>query len=188
MAYGDSQARGLIWAVAAGSLRQRPQQCGIWAASAAYTTAQGNAGSLTHWARPEIEPAILWFLVGFVNHCATMGTLPISFFNILPRYVIPTRFQWPVGNWNLIKLRAPDVHFWGSKKKKKWVGKEVPFHFGLKQPQTMYKPWQKDCRLDFSSHMLSWMCRAQRALLKRLLNCQYSSKKVNFGVHIVAQW
>ena len=31
-----------------------------------YTTAQGNAGSLTHWARPGIKPATSWFLVGFV--------------------------------------------------------------------------------------------------------------------------
>jgi len=39
--------------------------------SATYTTAQGNTRSLTHSA---IEPAASWFLVGFVNHCATMGT------------------------------------------------------------------------------------------------------------------
>ena len=41
--YGGSQARGLIRAVAAGL-----QHSGILAASAAYTTAHGNAGSLTH--------------------------------------------------------------------------------------------------------------------------------------------
>ena len=29
---------------------------------------------LTHWARPGIKPATSWFLVGFVNHCATAGT------------------------------------------------------------------------------------------------------------------
>ena len=38
-AYGGSQARGRIGA---------PPQLGIRAASAAYTTAHGNAGSLTH--------------------------------------------------------------------------------------------------------------------------------------------
>ena len=32
-----------------------------------YTTAHGNAGSLTHWARPGIEPATSWFPVGFVS-------------------------------------------------------------------------------------------------------------------------
>ena len=45
----------------------QPQQRRIWAASATYTTALGNAGSLTHWARPGIEPATSWFLVGFVS-------------------------------------------------------------------------------------------------------------------------
>ena len=33
----------------------------------AYTTAHGNAGSLTHRARPGIEPASLWMLVRFVS-------------------------------------------------------------------------------------------------------------------------
>lgn len=30
--------------------------------------------SLTHWARPEIEPTTSWFLVGFINHWTMMGT------------------------------------------------------------------------------------------------------------------
>ena len=56
------------------------QQCGIWAMSATYTTAHGNVGpqSLTHWARPGIEHTTSWFLVGFVNHWATIGT-PLMF-------------------------------------------------------------------------------------------------------------
>ena len=60
-AYRDSQARGLIGAAAA-SVHHR----------------HSNARSLTHWARPGIEPAASWFLVRFVNHWATMGT-PASF-------------------------------------------------------------------------------------------------------------
>ena len=32
-----------------------------------YTTAHGNAGSLTHWAMPGIKPANSWFLVRFVS-------------------------------------------------------------------------------------------------------------------------
>ena len=39
-----------------------------------YTTAHGNAGSLTHWARPRIKHATSQFLVVFVNHWATTGT------------------------------------------------------------------------------------------------------------------
>ena len=50
------------------------QQCRIRMASATYTTAHGNAGSLTHWATPGIEPETSWSLVGFVNHWATRGT------------------------------------------------------------------------------------------------------------------
>ena len=54
-----------------------PQQCGIRASSATYTAAHGNAGSLTHWARPGIEPKTSW---------ATMGTLRFFFF-LLPVFV-----------------------------------------------------------------------------------------------------
>ena len=35
----------------------QPQQCQIWAASGTYT---GSAESLTHWARPGIEPTSSW--------------------------------------------------------------------------------------------------------------------------------
>ena len=45
----------------------QPQQGRIRAMSATYSTAHGNATSLTHRARPEIEPATSWFLVGFVS-------------------------------------------------------------------------------------------------------------------------
>ena len=34
----------------------------------------GNTGSPTNRGRPGIEPAISWFLAGFVNHWAMMGT------------------------------------------------------------------------------------------------------------------
>ena len=67
VAYEGSQARGWIGAIAAGLHQPEPQQCGIQAASATYTTAHGNAGSLTHWARPGIESEISWFLVGFIS-------------------------------------------------------------------------------------------------------------------------
>ena len=35
--------------------------------SATYTTVHGNAGSLTYWARPGIELASSWILVGFIS-------------------------------------------------------------------------------------------------------------------------
>ena len=43
-----------------------PQQLRIWAMSAAYITAHSNTSSLTHWARPGIEPASSWILVLFI--------------------------------------------------------------------------------------------------------------------------
>ena len=73
MAYEGSQARGLIGAVAA-SLCHSHSNAGSQAASSTYTTAQGTAGSLSHWTRPGIEPASSWMLVGFVNYWATTGT------------------------------------------------------------------------------------------------------------------
>ena len=64
-AYGSSQAMSLIGAVAA-VLHQQPQQGQIQAMSVTYTTAHGNAGSLTHWARSGIEPISSWIPVRFV--------------------------------------------------------------------------------------------------------------------------
>ena len=67
-AYGRFKARGWIGAAAACLQHQ------IQATSAVYTTAQGNARSLTHWARPGIEPTSSWIQVKFVTHRATTGT------------------------------------------------------------------------------------------------------------------
>ena len=58
MAYGGSQARGRIRAVAAGH---------IWSTSATYTIAHSNTRSLTHWVRPDIELSSFCILVGFVS-------------------------------------------------------------------------------------------------------------------------
>ena len=52
----------------------QPLQSQIRAASATCTTVHGNTGSLTHWAKPGIEPTTSWFLVGFVIYWATTGT------------------------------------------------------------------------------------------------------------------
>ena len=65
VACGGSQTRGLIGAVAV-SLHQSHSD----ARSEPHltsTTAHGNTGSLTHWARQGMEPATSWFLVGFIS-------------------------------------------------------------------------------------------------------------------------
>lgn len=52
----------------------QPQTYRTWAVSATYSIACGKAGSLTHWARPEIESASSWILAGLLTHWATTGT------------------------------------------------------------------------------------------------------------------
>ena len=47
--------------------KPQPQQIGIQATSATYTIVHSNAGSLTDWVRPRIEPATSWILVRFIS-------------------------------------------------------------------------------------------------------------------------
>ena len=66
MACGGSQTRGPVGAqlpayATATATKDLSRVC------ATYTTAHGNAGSLTHSTRPGIEPATSWFLVGFIS-------------------------------------------------------------------------------------------------------------------------
>ena len=42
--------------------------------------AHGNAGSLTHWGRPEFEPTSSWILVRLVNHWSHEGNFLDAFF------------------------------------------------------------------------------------------------------------
>ena len=65
-ACGGSQARGLIGAVAA-CLHHSHSNAGSESRLQTYITAQGNAGSLTHQASPEIEPTSSWMPVRFVS-------------------------------------------------------------------------------------------------------------------------
>ena len=65
-AYGGSQARGSNWSCCYQPMPE-PQQCQIQATSVTYTTAHGNARSLTHWERPGIKPATSWCIVGFIS-------------------------------------------------------------------------------------------------------------------------
>ena len=65
MAYGSSQARGIIGATAAGLHHSHSNRSRVLATSMTYTTAHGNARSLTHDGRPGIKPASSWILVSF---------------------------------------------------------------------------------------------------------------------------
>ena len=71
MAHGGFQARGLIRATAAGLSHSHSNE---GSKLRLQPTLHGNARSLTYWARPGIEPASSWTLVGFVNHWTMTGT------------------------------------------------------------------------------------------------------------------
>ena len=82
MACGGSQARGLIRAIASGLRHSH---------SNTYTTAHGNAKSLPHWARPGINPATSWFLVGFISAMPWRELLFWIFFYI---YIRTQTLNW----------------------------------------------------------------------------------------------
>ena len=50
----------------------------IRATSATYTTAHSNAGPLTHWVRPGIEPKTSWLLVRFVSTAPCRELSPVG--------------------------------------------------------------------------------------------------------------
>ena len=55
----------------------QPQQLWIRGASVTYTTAHGNAESLTQWVGPGIRPISSWLLVGFVSAALQWEFLPL---------------------------------------------------------------------------------------------------------------
>ena len=73
---------GLNWSYSCWPVPQ-PQQHTIQATSAIYTTAHSNAGSLTSWVRPGIQPVSLWMLVRFVYTEPWWQLLCISILKLL---------------------------------------------------------------------------------------------------------
>ena len=99
----------------------QPQQCQIQATSSTYTTAHGNAGSLTHWARPGIEPASSWLLSRFVsaepwwellmnNFLKVMSFISSifiwDFLSAFPKWIVPVCFH----DWYLSAVRIISLH------------------------------------------------------------------------------
>ena len=69
-----------------------------------YTTAHGNTGALTHWARTGIEPTSSWMPVRFVNWWTTMGTPELCIlFHIF--------FYWSADSFKILICRSA-VYFW----------------------------------------------------------------------------
>ena len=118
VAYGGSQARGRIGAIAAGL---QPQKHGIWAMSAAYTTAHGNTGSLTHWTRSEIEPASSWMLDRFISITGQIyfhygNSLWAFLFEILCGHMFPVLLGIYLGVELLGRIVTLCLSIWGTAK------------------------------------------------------------------------
>ena len=93
-----------------------------------YTTAHGNTRSLTRWARPGIEPASSWILVGFINHWATKGTpgivmiiqMLVSSFIKLPKSIC----FWKEPCKAMLKFKKWTFRHWYQHRREIW-GTEV---------------------------------------------------------------
>ena len=121
-AYGGSQARGLTGAVAAG-LHHSHSHSNTGSKPRLQPTprAHSNARSLAHWARPGIKPTTSWFLVGFINHWATVGIPTNSFreidFQILnfPKMDLPKNMFVTPGRLSILYLTQPSLYFTRAK-------------------------------------------------------------------------
>ena len=112
MTYGGSQARGRIRAT------PQPQQRGIQAESATYTTAHSNAGSLTHWERQEIKPVSSWMLTGFVSTepCWELPFLflKLSIQNLIFKYLMiwKKHIKWKKAKYKIIYTMWYKKNLW----------------------------------------------------------------------------
>ena len=88
----------------------QPQQRGIRAPFAPHTPAPRNPRSLTPWMRPGIELTTSWFLMGFVNHWAMIGTPGDLFKHSGIRvHHRPIKSGWGKGELNIYILQSTPV-------------------------------------------------------------------------------
>ena len=66
-AYGSSQARGWIGAIATGLITASAKQDPSRVCNLRYAIAHANTRLITHWVRPGIEPTSSWMPVGFLT-------------------------------------------------------------------------------------------------------------------------
>ena len=72
MSIWEFLGQGLNWSCSCWSIPQ-PQQCQIQVASATYTAACSNSGSLIHWARPAVKPTSSQMLCRVLNLLSHYG-------------------------------------------------------------------------------------------------------------------
>ena len=75
------------------SHQTQPQPRRIWAMSVTYSTAHGNARSLSRWLRPGIKPTTSWFLVEFVSAVPWQELMLSSYLNDLLKYHLKEQYM-----------------------------------------------------------------------------------------------
>ena len=116
--------------VAYGSYQAEPHLLPDWATSVTYTRVHSKAGSLTHWARPEIKPTSSWILIGFWTRWATMGT---PFFHVVLK---PQPLLFPLQALHSASLTSLCSSTWAKKhvtfpKRPLSLGGSMQFHTTL---------------------------------------------------------
>ena len=114
-AYGNSQTRGRI------TLGHSHSHAGS-AVSETHTTVHSNAGSLTYWTRPGIQPASSWMLVGFATAEPWLELLD-AFYNLFSEITSQTQI------------------FSFSQREDTYFPKTTPRHLS-EYSQTQAKSWQ----------------------------------------------
>ena len=77
--------------------------------SMTYTTAHGNTGSLTHWARPGIEPTSSWILVMFISAAPQQELLITHILKPHPNVTIEYEYYGTEFRTGLCQLKATGI-------------------------------------------------------------------------------
>ena len=88
--------------------------------STTYTTACGNAGTLTHWVRSGIEPTSLWILVRFVSTKPWQELHKAALFRIAKIWkqsMCPSTGEWINKPWTAQTME----HYTATKRNQLWI-------------------------------------------------------------------
>ena len=134
---GGSQARGRIGAIATG-LCHSHSNYQIWVASVTYTIAHSNAGSLTHWVEPGIEPASSWILDSFLLSHEGNSCIPCYIWCFLGKNVSEEGFcndgPW---DWHVGLLATETENVVNDKQCAPWLSSSSSSHRFMAGPSSM---------------------------------------------------
>ena len=156
----------------------QPQQHRIWAAYVTYTTAQGHAGSLTHWWRPGIELATSWFLVGFISAVPQLE-LQKSHIYVKEHHSPRSRGiqQRPLISNLWPPIPQASISSWSCKATSSWCTEFVYF---LSEPNNGESKWVFNCRSLFPSSQMYYALVAE-PLWKCAPRSTQAKKGASFG-------